>query len=133
IGLMGKPMATRLLQAGYPVTAWNRSRNKADALAALGAKVADTPQQAATGADIIITMLEAGPIVTEVVHQALPGMRPGTLVIDMSSTRQNEAQEFHAMLAEKGVAFIDAPVSGGVIGAEQGTLAIMAGGSETDF
>ena len=133
IGLMGKPMATRLLQAGYPVTAWNRSRNKADALAALGATVADTPQQAATEADIVITMLEAGPVVAEVLRQALPGMRPGTLVIDMSSTRQNEAQEFHAMLAEKGIAFIDAPVSGGVVGAEQGTLAIMAGGSETDF
>src|SRR5690606_7581432 len=103
---MGKPMATRLLQAGYPVTAWNRSRNKADALAALGATVADTPQQAATEADIVITMLEAGPVVAEVLRQVLPGMRPGTLVIDMSSTRQNEAQEFHAMLAEKGIAFI---------------------------
>jgi 3-hydroxyisobutyrate dehydrogenase-like beta-hydroxyacid dehydrogenase len=133
IGLMGKPMATRLLQAGYPLIAWNRSRNKAEALAPSGACVAGTVEEAVSSADIVIAMLEAGPIVDEVLRQAQPGMRPGTLVIDMSSTRQNEAQEFHAMLAEKGVAFIDAPVSGGVIGAEQGTLAIMAGGSEADF
>lgn len=133
IGLMGKPMATRLLQAGYPLVAWNRSRNKAEVLATSGAHVAETLQEAVAHADIVITMLEAGPIVGEVLHQALPAMRPNTLVVDMSSTRQNEAQEFHGMLAEKNVAFIDAPVSGGVIGAEQGTLAIMAGGSESDF
>ncbi len=133
IGLMGKPMATRLLQAGYPLTAWNRSRNKAESLASSGAAIAGLPQEAVAQADIVITMLEAGPIVGEVLRQALPGLRAGTLVIDMSSTRQNEAQEFHAMLAEKDVNFIDAPVSGGVIGAEQGTLAIMAGGSEADF
>src|SRR5690606_30946573 len=106
---------------------------KAESLAGLGASIADTLQEAVAAADIVITMLEAGPIVGDVLRQALPGMRPSTLVIDMSSTRQNEAQEFHTMLAEKGVAFIDAPVSGGVIGAEQGTLAIMAGGSEADF
>src|SRR5690606_33946709 len=104
-----------------------------EALGALGAQVADTPQQAVAAVDMVITMLEAGPVVADVLRQALPSMQPGTLVIDMSSTRQNEAQEFHTMLTEKGVAFIDAPVSGGVIGAEQGTLAIMAGGSEADF
>lgn len=133
IGLMGKPMATRLLQAGYPVVAWNRSRTKAEALAGAGARIADTLAEAVADADIVVTMLEAGPIVGEVLRQALPAMKAGTLVIDMSSTRQNEAQEFHAMLGDQGVAFIDAPVSGGVIGAEQGTLAIMAGGSEADF
>jgi 3-hydroxyisobutyrate dehydrogenase-like beta-hydroxyacid dehydrogenase len=133
IGLMGKPMATRLLHAGYPLVAWNRSRSKAEALTGQGARVEDTAQDASASADIVITMLEAGPIVGEVLRQAVAGMKPGTLVIDMSSTRQNEAQEFHAMLAEQGVAFVDAPVSGGVIGAEQGTLAIMAGGSEADF
>jgi 3-hydroxyisobutyrate dehydrogenase-like beta-hydroxyacid dehydrogenase len=133
IGLMGKPMATRLLHAGYPLVAWNRSRSKAEALTGQGARVEDTAQDASASADIVITMLEAGPIVGEVLRQAVAGMKPGTLVIDMSSTRQNEAQEFHAMLAEQGVALVDAPVSGGVIGAEQGTLAIMAGGSEADF
>lgn len=130
---MGKPMATRLLQAGYRVTAWNRTRAKADALIAQQAQVAGHPADAVRDADIIITMLEAGPIVAEVIHSAMPGLRPGSLVIDMSSTRQSEAQTLHANLAAKGVAFMDAPVSGGVVGAEAGTLAIMAGGSAADF
>lgn len=133
IGLMGRPMATRILQAGYQVTAWNRTRAKADALKALPAQVAAHPADAVRDADIIITMLEAGPIVAEVIHDAMSGLRHGSLVIDMSSTRQSEAQALHATLAVKGVSFIDAPVSGGVVGAEAGTLAIMAGGSAADF
>jgi 3-hydroxyisobutyrate dehydrogenase-like beta-hydroxyacid dehydrogenase len=133
IGLMGKPMAARLLQAGYHLHAWNRSRAKAEALAPHGVHVADTPSDAVSNADIVITMLEAGPIVADVVNQALPALRSGALVIDMSSTRQSEAQHLHALLAERGIAFIDAPVSGGVLGAEAGTLAIMAGGSAKDF
>jgi 2-hydroxy-3-oxopropionate reductase len=133
IGLMGKPMASRLLQAGYPMVAWNRTRVKAEALEPLGAQTAATPAEAVREADIIITMLEAGPIVAEVIDLALPALRPGTLVIDMSSTRQSEAQEAHAKLAARGAAFIDAPVSGGVLGAEAGSLAIMAGGAQADF
>jgi 2-hydroxy-3-oxopropionate reductase len=133
IGLMGKPMASRLLQAGYTLTAWNRTREKAQALAPLGARVADTPIDAVRQADIVITMLEAGPIVGEVIDAALPALRPGTLVIDMSSTRQSEAQAMYAKLAARGVAFMDAPVSGGVLGAQAGTLAIMAGGDPADF
>jgi len=133
IGLMGKPMAMRLLQAGYIVQVWNRSRAKAEALAQFGAHVADAPADAVRAADIVITMLEAGPVVAEVIDHALPGLRSGALVIDMSSTRQSEAQQLHARLAQHGVAFVDAPVSGGVLGAEAGTLAIMAGGSADDF
>ncbi|HJV81097.1 NAD(P)-dependent oxidoreductase [Noviherbaspirillum sp.] len=133
IGLMGKPMATRLLHAGYRLTAWNRTRAKAEALAPFGASVADTPSEAVAQADLVITMLEAGPAVAQVIDAALSALRPGTLVIDMSSTRQSEAQEMHARLAARRVAFVDAPVSGGVMGAEAGTLAIMAGGSPADF
>lgn len=133
IGLMGKPMATRLLQAGYPVVAWNRTRGKAEPLEALKASVAATVADAVKQADIVITMLEAGPIVREVLQASAPALRPGTLVIDMSSTRQSEAQEFHAFLTRLGVAFMDAPVSGGVLGAEAGTLAIMVGGEASDF
>ncbi len=133
IGLMGKPMATRLLQAGYRLTAWNRTPAKADALAPFGASVADNPGEAVAQADIVITMLEAGPVVAQVIDAALSALRPGTLVIDMSSTRQSEAQQMHARLAARSVAFIDAPVSGGVMGAEAGSLAIMAGGSPADF
>lgn len=126
-------MATRLLQAGFSVTVWNRTRAKALALAPLNARVADNPADAAMQADVIITMLEAGPIVAEVLDLALSGLRPGSLLIDMSSTRQSEAQGFYAKLAERRVAFLDAPVSGGVLGAEGGTLAIMAGGNAVDF
>ena len=133
IGLMGKPMATRLLQAGYPVTLWNRTRSKADELAPLGAKVEEQVADAVRNADIVITMLEAGPIVAQVIAAALQGLRPGALLIDMSSTRQSEAQDAHATLAKNGARFIDAPVSGGVVGAQAGSLAIMAGGNADDF
>jgi 3-hydroxyisobutyrate dehydrogenase-like beta-hydroxyacid dehydrogenase len=133
IGLMGKPMATRLLQAGFSVVAWNRTRAKALPLEAMNAVVEEQVADAVKRADIVVTMLEAGPVVREVLHAAAPSMRAGTLVIDMSSTRQSEAQEFHAHLKTFGLTFIDAPVSGGVLGAEAGTLAIMAGGDVGDF
>lgn len=133
IGLMGKPMATRLLQAGYEVTVWNRTRSKADELAPLGAMVEEQAAVAVRAADIVITMLEAGPIVAQVIDAALPGLQRGAIVVDMSSTRQSEAQDAYARLAAHGVRFIDAPVSGGVVGAQAGSLAIMAGGSAEDF
>lgn len=132
IGLMGKPMAINLLKAGYPLKAWNRTTAKAEALVPFGATVALSPADAAD-ADILITMLAAGPEVRSVHEAALPRMKKGALVIDMSSTKQSEAQEFHAMLSEKGIHFIDAPVSGGVLGAEAATLAIMAGGDAEQF
>lgn len=125
-------MAANLLKAGFQVTAWNRTTAKAEALLELGAQVAAAPSEAAK-ANILLTMLEAGPQVAAVLDAALDSIAPGTLVIDMSSTRQSEAQELHAKLATRGIAFIDAPVSGGVLGAEAATLAIMAGGSAEDF
>jgi 2-hydroxy-3-oxopropionate reductase len=132
-GLMGAPMAKRLLKAGHQVTVWNRTSAKAQQLENDGARVAPAPIDAVRHADIVITMLEAGPVVADVMKAALPGIRTGTLVVDMSSTRQSEARQLSENLRAKGVAFIDAPVSGGVIGAENGTLAIMVGGSEHDY
>ena len=132
IGLMGKPMATNLLKAGYPVIAWNRTTSKAVALEAHGARVAETPEAAAK-ADILITMLAAGPEVSQLLDSIIEVIAPGALVIDMSSTRQSEAEAFSAMLEAHGVHFIDAPVSGGVLGAEAATLAIMAGGEAEQF
>lgn len=133
IGLMGLPMASRLLKAGYPLTAWNRTKGKALPLVELGADVADTLEAAVASADIVITMLEAGPIVKRVVEDMRPSLKASALVIDMSSTRQSEAKEVAGLLASRQIAFLDAPVSGGVVGAEAGTLAIMVGGSEDDF
>lgn len=132
-GLMGKPMAVRLLNAGYKLNVWNRTRAKAETLAPFGAFVASSISDAVREADVVITMLEAGPVVAETLLAVVPAIKPDTLVVDMSSTRQSEAQVFDEMLRKAGASFIDAPVSGGVIGAEAGTLAIMAGGKREDF
>ncbi len=131
IGLMGLPMARRIMQAGYPLTAWNRTRSKAELLGT--APVAAHVQDAVADADIVITMLQDGPAVHAVVEEALAVARPGMLFIDMSSTAMDEAQSLHRRLAERGAAFLDAPVSGGVAGAECGGLAIMVGGAMDHF
>ncbi|PRC91631.1 NAD(P)-dependent oxidoreductase [Solimicrobium silvestre] len=133
LGLMGQPMACRLLQAGYPLTVWNRTAAKAAVCVAQGATLAETIPEAVRSAAIVITMLEAGPVVKQVLNQALDALADEVLVIDMSSTQQLEALELHQLLAARGVGFIDAPVSGGVIGAEAGSLAIMVGASELDY
>jgi 2-hydroxy-3-oxopropionate reductase len=133
IGLMGDPMARRLLAAGHAVTVWNRTAAKAEALAGAGAHAVSDLQDAVRGAHIVISMLEAGPTVDGVLRAALPGLAQNALWIDMSSTQQAEAQAFHAQLTAQGRRFIDAPVSGGVGGAAAGTLAIMAGGAADDF
>jgi 2-hydroxy-3-oxopropionate reductase len=133
IGLMGRPMAARLAEAGFAPRVWNRTAAKAQALAGLGAIPCAAVEEAVAGAAIVISMLEAGPAVAATIETALPALAPGALWIDMSSTRHDEALAFHARLASQGMRFLDAPVSGGVGGAEAGTLAIMAGGSLHDF
>jgi len=132
-GLMGRPMATRLAQAGFAVRAWNRTVAKAEALRAVGAEPVADLAQAVRGAQVVISMLEAGPVIGAVMGAALPALAPGAIWIDMSSTRHDEALGFHATLRAHGCRFIDAPVSGGVGGAENGTLAIMAGADAADF
>ena len=132
IGLMGAPMVRRLLAAGFPVHVWNRTAGKSEALAGAGACPIPLLADAVRTADIVISMLESGPVVGQVLEDALATLSPGTLWIDMSSTRQQEAVEFHARLRQAGCRFVDAPVSGGVGGAEAGTLAIMAGGDTAD-
>ncbi|TDK65373.1 NAD(P)-dependent oxidoreductase [Sapientia aquatica] len=133
IGLMGKPMVERLLQAGFQVTVWNRTAEKALACAEQGALFADKLSQAVSDADIVITMLESGPIVLDVITQAKHHIKRGAIVIDMSSTKQSEALALNSLLITQEITFVDAPVSGGVVGAEQGTLAIMVGASDPIF
>lgn len=135
IGLMGFPMARRLCEAGHGVQVWNRSRDKAERLMPFGAVVQDTAAQAVAGAEIVITMLENGSVVQEVLFSSgvAAAMKPGTVVADMSSIKPAEAREHAQRLGEMGIAHLDAPVSGGTIGAEQGTLAIMAGGKASTF
>lgn len=134
-GLMGAPMARRLLAAGLPLTVWNRTAAKAEALAADGAHVAATPAAAVAKADLAITMLEHGGAVADLLFaQGLAHALPrGSLLVDMSSIKPAEAREHAAALATRGVAHLDAPVSGGTVGAAAGTLTVMAGGEAADF
>ncbi|MBE7246496.1 MAG: NAD(P)-dependent oxidoreductase, partial [Actinomycetospora chiangmaiensis] len=134
-GLMGAPMARNLLRAGFPVTVWNRSRDKAEALGPDGAVVAGTAAEAVQGAEMVILMLENGSIVEQVLFQsgAAAALGDGAIVIDMSSIKPAEAQDHARRLAERGVGHLDAPVSGGTVGAERAALAIMAGGAPGDF
>lgn len=129
-GLMGAPMVRRLLAAGFAVTVWNRDRSKAEPLAADGATVADTAVEAARGASILFTMLTNGGAVSEVLFGGgvAEVLEAGATVIDTSSISPAVARDHAAKLAERGLHHIDAPVSGGVVGASAGTLAIMAGG-----
>jgi len=136
VGLMGRPMTRRLCEAGHRVQVWNRTPAKALAVAQeFGAVAFSHPAQAVEGADIIITMLQDGPAVADVLFRqgAAQGLKAGTLVVDMSSIQPREARDHASRLAELHVANLDAPVSGGTVGAEAGTLAIMVGGRAADF
>lgn len=134
-GLMGGPMACRLAEAGHQITVWNRSPEKTAPAVAKGARVTASAAQAVEGAEVVITMLSNGPAVTEVLEQGgvLSAMPQGCLFIDMSSIPPDTARKHAQMCAERGLEVLDAPVSGGVVGAEAGTLAIMVGGSEAAF
>ncbi|KAB2656037.1 NAD(P)-dependent oxidoreductase [Brucella tritici] len=131
-GLMGAPMASRLLDAGFDVTVWNRNSAKSAPLTEKGATLAQSATEAVETADVIITMLTDGPAVRDVLFDqgAAAVLKKGSVVIDMSSISPDFAREHAKRLAAIGVDHIDAPVSGGVVGAQEGTLAIMAGGDE---
>ncbi len=135
-GIMGAPMAANLARAGLAVTVWNRTADKAKPLADLGAIVAPDPASAVAGADAVITMLADGPTVDAVLFGpggAAAALKDGALVVDMSSIPPATAKAHAARLAERGCGYLDAPVSGGEVGAKAGTLAIMAGGTAADF
>lgn len=135
IGLMGYPMGRRLRDAGYTLHVWNRTLSKAQRLTPVGAIVHADVASAVENADIVITMLDDGAVVNGVLFDlgAARAMKPETLLIDMSSIRPAEARDHAARLSELHIAYLDAPVSGGTIGAESGTLAIMAGGKPAHF
>ncbi|MEE8123445.1 MAG: NAD(P)-dependent oxidoreductase [Alphaproteobacteria bacterium] len=134
-GLMGAPMAGNLLRAGFELTVWNRTTAKTARLAELGARVGDSPTGAVQGAEVVLTMLESGPVVAEVLLErgVAEALKPGALVIDMSSIPPASARDHAARLSKLGVGHLDAPVSGGTRGAAEATLAIMAGGERKDF
>ncbi|WP_431474333.1 NAD(P)-dependent oxidoreductase [Marinobacter sp. KM021] len=133
IGLMGAPMTRNLLTAGYPMTLWNRTASKCEPFVG-EATIAGSPAEAVAGADIVITMLENGAVVEDVLvaQGALSALNSGALVIDMSSVQPSLARRLAGLAAERGAGFVDAPVSGGTLGAAEARLSIMAGGSEAD-
>ena len=135
IGRMGLPMATRLCQAGLPVHVWNRNAAKATPLAALGATAHAQAADAVRTADIVISMLENGAVVQEVLFGlgVAQAMKPGALLVDMASIKPAEARDHAQRLQSLGLRHVDAPVSGGTVAAEAGTLAIMAGGDAADL
>jgi 2-hydroxy-3-oxopropionate reductase len=136
LGIMGAFMAGNLLEAGHELVVHNRTRTKAERLAQRGARAADSPREVAEGSDVIITMLPGPPQVEEVVAGdggLLEGAREGSLIIDMSTSSPILAQELARAARNKAVGMLDAPVSGGDVGARDGTLSIMVGGEENDF
>ncbi len=135
LGIMGKPMAKNLLAAGYPLVALNRSRGPVDELVAAGAQGGSSPKDVASRSDVVITMLPDSPDVESVAlgeDGIAAGIREGALWIDMSTIAPATTKRVAAELAKKGVASVDAPVSGGEKGAIDAALSIMIGGSDAD-
>ena len=135
LGTMGAPMARHLLEAGHQVVVHNRTREREAPLAELGAVRAASPAEAATGADVALTCVSDTPDLEAVVlaHGGLAeGLSAGGLLVDCSTVSPSATAELAARLRERGIGFVDAPVSGGSEGAEKGTLTIFCGGDEAD-
>jgi len=136
LGVMGKPMAKHLVSAGHRLTVHNRSRGAVDELVAAGAAAAASPVEVARAADVVITMLPDTPDVERVIagdNGVLAGLKKGAVVIDMSSVSPVATERLAKMVADQGGAMLDAPVSGGEIGAINASLSIMVGGDEATF
>jgi 2-hydroxy-3-oxopropionate reductase len=136
LGIMGKPMALNLIKGGHGLVVHSRSRKPVDELAAAGAKTASTPAEVARSASIVITMVPDTPDVELVLagpNGVLDQLQPGTIVIDMSTISPVVTKRLAAAIAAKGGSMLDAPVSGGEIGAKNATLTIMVGGDQATF
>jgi 2-hydroxy-3-oxopropionate reductase len=137
LGIMGRPMAKNLMDAGYELVVHNRSPEKAEELAEEGnATAAGSPREVAEACDIVITMLPDSPDVEAVAAGEggiLEGLRDGALLVDMSTISPVVTEELAEKIREKGASMLDAPVSGGDVGAIEGALSIMVGGSQQDF
>jgi 2-hydroxy-3-oxopropionate reductase len=135
LGVMGAPMARNLLAAGNDVVAWNRSPNPLEELVDAGARSADGPAAVAAAADVVISIVSDDAALREVLggpDGAIAAARPGSLIIDMSTVSPALARALAEEAGGRGVGFLDAPVSGGDVGAREGTLSIMVGGSAAD-
>ncbi len=136
LGIMGGPMAQNLMEAGHELVLYNRTPEKAEEIAGNGATVVESPREVAESCDVVVLMLPDSPQVEEIVegeNGVLEGIKEGALIVDMSTISPVVTRELAEKIEERGASMLDAPVSGGEPGAQQGTLAIMAGGSEEDF
>ena len=135
IGLMGLPMAKNILKAGYNLKVFNRTQNKADPLKDHGAEISNTIKEVVSNCDVIITMLTDDTAIDEVMENPdfLENLNEGAIVVDMSSVKPTTATKHGDNLKSKKINYLDAPVSGGTIGAEQASLAIMVGGEQKVF
>jgi len=136
LGIMGAPMAARLLRAGYPLRVHSRTRRKAEALLHAGAEWRDDPAAAAADCDVLFTIVSDTPDVESVLfgpRGAEGALRKDAIVVDMSTISPAATRGFAERLAQRGVALLDAPVTGGDVGARDGTLTIMVGGQEEAF
>ena len=136
LGIMGKPMAKNLIEAGHELVVYNRTPKKAEELAGAGAVVAASPREVAAQSDVVVTMLPDSPQVEEVLvgeEGVFEGVKEGALIVDTSTISPVITEELAARAKEKGASMLDAPVSGGDVGAIEGTLSIMVGGSDEDF
>ena len=136
LGIMGAPMALNLLKAGYLLTVWNRTASRAEAVVSAGAVLGDSPAAVAAASDITVICVSDSPDVEAVVlgtNGVLEGAKPGAAVIDCSTISPAVARGVGSALSAAGVSFLDAPISGGDIGAKAGTLAIMVGGDIAAF
>lgn len=136
LGIMGKPMCRNLLNAGFPLTVWNRSQPAIDLVVSWGAIPARSPKEVAEKSEVIITMVTDSPDVEQVTlgpNGILEGIASGGIHVDMTTISPLVTRQIAARLAEKGAFMLDAPVSGGDIGAKNATLSIMVGGPKTAF
>lgn len=134
LGAMGAPMARHLAETGVLHMVWNRTAAKAIDLAEeTGALAADSPERLASGCNVILTCVSADRDLLEVVGQLLPGIKSGSVVVDTSTVSPATARQVSASLSEVGCGLVDAPVSGGVEGAQKGTLSVMAGGDSANI
>jgi 3-hydroxyisobutyrate dehydrogenase len=136
LGLIGDPMARNLVRAGHEVTVWNRTASKMEAIVAEGATRGSSPRDVASRSEVTITMVSDSPDVEEVVlgdNGVIEGAAPGSVAVDMSTISPSVTRSIAEELGQRGVDALDAPVSGGVTGAESGSLSIMVGGKRAVF
>src|SRR6266704_3126082 len=130
---MGRPMGMNLIKAGYPLTVWNRTPSRADELVAAGAKLAKSPGEVAAAADFLLTIVSDPPALEEVLWGncgAMGSLKRGSIYVDSSTVSPGLARRIAAACSERGVRFLDAPVTGGDWGAKKGELVFMIGGEE---